>query len=105
MIRCSARLCGFDTAEVRTRDAVEKTAALGARDELRALILGKVVKCHVAGPTDKYGRLLATLWAHGDDEVSVNDRMLERWGCAYDGGTKEVMDWSLVPRDGTSALS
>ena len=104
IIRCSARMLGYDTAEVRTRDVVEKTAATGARDELRNLILGKVVRCSVQGGTDKYGRLLAELWL-GDGEVSVNQKVLDRWGVAYDGGTKKKdMDWSLVPRAGTEAL-
>ena len=101
VIRCSARLVGVDTAEVRTRCAVEKVAGIGARDELRELMLDKMVRVETVSRVDKYGRLLVKLWLDDEDpatDVSVNDRMVARWGVPYGGGRKLEQDWSTVPR-------
>jgi len=106
IIRSSARLVGVDTPEVRTRNAVEKAAGLAARDELRELILGKLVRVRVPeGATDKYGRLLVRLWEDTgdylfDDDTSINTRIMNRWGVPYCGGKKAEVDWSVVPRGG-----
>lgn len=105
LVRCSARLIGVDTPEVRTRDAVEKRAGIGARDELRALILDKLVHVQTASTSDKYGRLLVTLWAEHETpsvDASINTRITRRWGVEYHGGRKLDTDWSTVPRENTS---
>lgn len=108
IIRCSTRLLGVDTAEIRTKNDAEKTAALGARDELRTLILGKLVHVETEAAADKYGRLLATIWLQAEDPEStpsINQRLVDRWGLAYDGGRKKLdVDWSSVPRNGTAPL-
>lgn len=107
IIRSSARLMGVDTPEVRTKCSVEKTAGLAARDDLRKLILDKVVRVRVDDKnTDKYGRLLVWIWREEgalDQEFSVNKYMMMRWGVEYNGGTKQEMDWSIVPRPGAVA--
>ena len=106
VIRCSTRLLGVDTAEIRTRDAQEKTAALGARDELRSLILGKMLRVRANATMDKYGRLLAEVWLLGarDDEPSINQKIMDRWGVPYSGGHKEHVEWCDFPRNGTVPL-
>ena len=106
VIRCSTRLLGVDTAEIRTRDQVEKKAALGARDELRHLILGKMLRVRTTDTMDKYGRLLADVWLLDakEDEPSINSQIVARWGVPYTGGHKERVSWSEVPRAGTSPL-
>ncbi len=95
-----------DTAEIRTRDPVEKAAALGARDELRSLVLGKMLRVRTTDTMDKYGRLLADVWLldSGDDEPSVNQKLIDRWGVPYAGGHKERTTWSDFPRSGTQPL-
>ena len=57
------RLKGYDAPEMRSGDPAEKAAAAGARDALRALLLGKVVVCVAEARPDKYGRTLADLHA------------------------------------------
>ena len=107
VIRCSTRLLGVDTAEIRTRDPVEKAAALGARDELRLLILNKTLRVRTTDTMDKYGRLLADVWLadDADDAPSINQKIVARWGVPYDGGHKDdAPAWDLVPRQGTAPL-
>ena len=82
----NCRLAGVDTPELRTRNQLEKKHGYIARDELRKLILGKVIllKC---GEFDKYGRLLAHIEMSDGTDVS---KWLVQEGLAfeYDGGTK-----------------
>jgi len=92
--RVCIRMHGYDTAEMRTRDAVEKKVAMRARDALRAIVLDKIVSLTVNGH-DKYGRLIARLDVDG---VDVNQYMTDVWGVPYDGGTKLVTDWSKFPK-------
>ena len=92
--RVCIRMKGYDTAEVRTHDSVEKVAACGARDDLASKVLNKTVNVVVDG-SDKYGRLIATLYL---DEEDVNAYMLTKWGVPYFGATKPSVDWGEVPR-------
>lgn len=82
----NCRLAGVDTPELRTRNQLEKKHGYIARDELRKLILDKVIllKC---GEFDKYGRLLAHIEMSDGTDVS---KWLIQEGLAfeYDGGTK-----------------
>ena len=59
--RFRCRLHGIDTAELRSKNAEEKTHAQVARDWLTHLILDKliVVQC---GEFDKYGRMLVSVY-------------------------------------------
>ena len=104
VVRSSARLMGVDTPEVRTRCSVEKQAGLAARDDLRNMILDKLVRVRIDDKdVDKYGRMLVWLWPNEgheecDREKSINSHMERRWGVPYCGGTKESVDWSVVPR-------
>mmetsp|Transcript_17960 Transcript_17960/g.31757 ORF Transcript_17960/g.31757 Transcript_17960/m.31757 type:complete len:154 (-) Transcript_17960:895-1356(-) len=88
-VNCTAfkcRLVGINTPEIRTRDKKEKVAGYAARDALREVLEGRVVKVR-CGPFDKYGRLLATIEAPGVGDVA---EMLVTQGHAmrYDGGRR-----------------
>lgn len=75
------RLKGYDAPEMRSGDPAEKAAAAGARDALRALLLGKVVACVAEARPDKYGRTLADLFAapvvRGKIYVKIGRRSFE----------------------------
>ena len=85
------RLAGIDTPESRTTDLIEKAAGVDAKDWLTRHLdgaTGIVIRTQLADSTEKYGRILGTLFVNGDP-VSINDRMVGlgyAWG--YDGGTK-----------------
>lgn len=94
----NVRLDGYDTPEMRpsrskpNRDA-EIAAAKEAKKYLMSLIMESpnqiiYIKCK---DFDKYGRLLASIYIHPDDNVSVNEIMVQKGhGYNYDGGTKRV---------------
>lgn len=92
--KCSCRLAGVDTPEIRTKVAGEKEAAYAARDRVRELILDKWVTLQSIEKPDKYGRLLVQIWT--DDDVNVNDLLVEEGhAISYDGGTKiSWADWT-----------
>lgn len=67
------RLAHIDAPEVRTRDLVEKSAGLAARDRLRELApVGSLAILHDFG-TEKYGRILAQVNVNG---VNVSEVLL-----------------------------
>ena len=92
--KCSCRLAGVDTPEIRTKVAGEKEAAYAARDRVRDLILDKWVTLQSIEKPDKYGRLLVQIWT--DDDVNVNNLLIEEGhAIPYDGGTKvSWADWT-----------
>lgn len=92
--RVCVRMHGYDTAEMRTHDAAEKAAAIGARNALQDLVMDKVVQLSIQGQ-DKYGRLIAILTVDG---TNVNDVIQSSWGVPYEGGTKTHPDWSQFPK-------
>lgn len=106
--KSKCRLLGIDSPEIRTRDPVEKTAALAAREWLRHQILNQRVWLQCKG-YDKYGRLLADVyphnWVQGGGKMlfacpSYNERLLqEGYAVAYDGGTKKPFVAAVGPLD------
>jgi endonuclease YncB( thermonuclease family) len=94
----NVRLDGYDTPEMRpsrskpNRDA-EIAAAKAAKKYLISLVMESpnqivYIKCN---DFDKYGRLLASIYIHPEDNVSVNEMMVQNGhGYNYDGGTKRV---------------
>jgi micrococcal nuclease len=79
------RLTGIDTPEMKSKNPVEKAAAVRARDYLRGEILDKIVVVE-CGEFDKYGRLLGNIYIN---DVCLNTRMIELGHAkVYDGGTK-----------------
>lgn len=91
--RYSCRIFGIDTAEMRTKDKIEKEHAIASRDFLRSRIGDQVVLVNIVG-TDKYGRVLAVLECNGEN---INQLMMRDGGAVeYNGGTKPETDWKIV---------
>ena len=90
------RVAGVDTPEKRTRDLEEKALGIDAtnwvKKHLDSAIAGEedlIIRTELVGGMGKYGRLLGWLYI-GDDEVSLNEKMIEEgYAWAYDGGTKQ----------------
>jgi micrococcal nuclease len=79
------RMAGYNSAELRTKDAHERATAERARDRLRALVCGEdgtlvTLRC---GKADKYGRVLVEVECAAGN---VREIMLaEGHGKPYDG--------------------
>ena len=85
--RFSIRLIGIDAPELRTKNETEKKIAIQGRDELRKIILYKVVTLKTY-ECDKYGRLLCEVYYNG---IHLNKWLLdEHYAVCYDGGRKET---------------
>jgi len=102
----SLRLDGYDSPEMRTKNKGEKEIAIIARDKLKELLTGALLRVDVK-KYDKYGRPLADVYiqsyddGHAPLEISVNQWMLQhRLGIAYDGGTKLKVNWPLFYHEG-----
>lgn len=79
----SCRFLGYNSAEMRTDDSIEKTKGIAARDYLSSLILNQIVKLEL-GTFDKYGRILVQVYLQNG--LHVNDEMLQSGhGKPYDG--------------------
>lgn len=83
----SCRFLGFNSAEIRTKDAQEKQKAIAAREYLRGLILDKIVILKIS-KNDKYGRPLVDVFINN---IHINSEMVRNGhGKPYDGtGPKE----------------
>ncbi len=83
------RALGYDSAEIRSIDPINKKNAYDARDFLRSLILDKVFPVEF-GKFDKYGRPLIELYV---DDKKLSEIMISTGhGVAYFGGTKTIID-------------
>lgn len=78
-IKC--RLANIDCPEMRPKKgsdrqkAIEKEKAIKARDELRRLVEGQLIKVK-CGKFGKYGRVLVTL--HTSKGICINDHLVEK---------------------------
>ena len=83
----SCRMLGYNSAELRSKDVLEKEQAKLSRDYLSTLIFNKIVRleCH---DNDKYGRILVNVYLQ--DGTHINQEMLKSgYGKPYHGtGTK-----------------
>jgi endonuclease YncB( thermonuclease family) len=114
----SVRLCGIDTCEMKSKDTVNKTNAMLARNrlyelvtnskletkktnytrnEIRKLLNSNVYLCYIKIKSlDKYGRFLANMYSDDKSVESFSDTMLkEKLAYSYDGGTKQVGEINL----------
>lgn len=86
------RLAGIDTPESRTSDEHEKKYGIEAKEWLKHKLVGAQnirIRTELPDSTEKYGRILGTLWVNTDD-VSVNDQLIQKgFAWKYDGGTKQ----------------
>ena len=89
LVRWRCRMVGYDSPEMRTKNANEKEAAVSAREFLKTL-LPKGVFLGPCKGLDKYGRLLLDL---KHKSIPIKDIMiLNTHGYAYEGRTKQP--WS-----------
>ena len=83
--RFSIRLRGIDSPEIKSRNELEKSAAVIARDALHAKIFDKIVTFKNVG-TEKYGRMLADVYL---EDENINQWVLDnKYAVAYNGGKK-----------------
>lgn len=101
--KINCRLMGLDTAELKSKNPVEKQAAKCARDHLIGLIDGERLFVKLEPKSDKYGRWLGT-FTRVSDGLDVNQAMLDTWALPYDGGTKQhEFDWAdMLTKNGVS---
>jgi len=79
----SCRFIGYNSAEIRTKDPIEKSKAIAAKEYLSNLILNRIVKLEL-GSFDKYGRILVQVYLPSG--LHVNSEMLRSGhGKPYDG--------------------
>jgi micrococcal nuclease len=84
-IKCSCRLYGIDTPEIRTTNKKEKELGYIAKDFLSSLLLEKVVMVHFL-KDDKYGRPLVNIFLNGS---SIQEIMITNgFAKPYFGGKK-----------------
>ena len=95
LTKFNVRMLGYDCAEMRSHDQVEKDCAHEAQKDLKGMILGKKVTVVKNEGFDKYGRLLLEL---NFENQNVNTYMRTTWGVEYDGGHKNNVDWSAFPK-------
>lgn len=85
--RFSIRLRGVDSPELRSKNVIEKQAAIICQTSLEKLILNKTIKIKNIS-TEKYGRLLCDLYLDGK---SINGWLIDnRFAVPYDGNKKYV---------------
>lgn len=85
--RFTIRLYGYDSPEIRSKNAKEKEAGYKAKNALSERIEGKMVNVLIHPIKEKFGRILATI---SDSKGEVNKWMIENgYGIPYFGGSKE----------------
>jgi micrococcal nuclease len=98
LFQSRVRLAGIDTPESRTKDLVEKTLGLEAKEYLKKHLKDAksvVIKTEKMNSSEKFGRILGWVYINGDT-VSLNDMMINdgyAWG--YMGDTK-VKDFKIL---------
>lgn len=93
--RIRIRLHGIDTAELRSNNVDEVAHAKRAKAFLENTILDHMIYIKCSNDSDKYGRVLATLFHDKNDTKSINDILVEKkYAYKYDGGKKlNFEDW------------
>lgn len=85
--RFSVRLSGIDSAEMKSKNEIERLHAIRSRDALSSIAFGKMVVLKNVS-IEKYGRLLADVYYNN---IWLNDWMLKNnYAVPYDGGTKQI---------------
>jgi micrococcal nuclease len=87
-IKEKVRLSGIDTPEIRTKNLMEKRAALKARDFVRKMILEKTVTISTR-KEGKFGRYIADIFL--DTGTHLNTLLVKRgYAREYDGGKRRA---------------
>ena len=81
------RLLGIDTPETHTLDLKEKALGVKAKAMVEGLIKTATLIRVQTTKSDKYGRMLVTLFV---DSVNINEALVAAgYAWRYDGGTKD----------------
>jgi endonuclease YncB( thermonuclease family) len=86
----TVRMMGYDSPEMRTKDATEKKFGLRSKNILSTLVLNKVVKLECL-EFDKYGRILGRIYLKDKEakDFDINNFMItSHLGYGYEGETK-----------------
>jgi len=87
IFRFSIRLRGIDSPEIKSKNAHTKAKAQEARDVVKEMVFGKIVRLENVS-LEKYGRLLADVYI---DDIHLNQWLLDNnYAVEYDGGTKHI---------------
>lgn len=101
------RLNGIDTPESRTTDVHEKKYGLESKNWLKHKLENAqhiLIKTELPDSTEKYGRILGTLFIN-DETESINDQLIKGgYAWAYDGGTK-AKDFATLDEKRSQNLS
>jgi len=85
-IKCSCRIYGIDTPEIKTSNTKERELGYKAKDFLSSMILEKVLMVHFL-KDDKYGRPLVNIFLNNNQ--SISDAMISGgYAKPYFGGKK-----------------
>ena len=92
--RFVCRLMGIDSAEIRSKNSVEKIHAKAGRDYLKEKILNNIIDIECF-EFDKYGRLLIDIYYNGEN---MNDAIITKgYAYKYTGGKKKKFEeWYTV---------
>jgi endonuclease YncB( thermonuclease family) len=90
----SCRVAGVDCAEIRTKNKEEKALGFQATEFVKGLVLGKIVWAEFEH-SDKYGRLLATIYINRGGERLDKILISKGYGYEYHGEKKKKFEeWS-----------
>ena len=84
------RMLGYDSCEIHTKNEEEKLHGLASTLLLQNKILNKIVNLSF-GPSDKYGRLLATVHLDGEN---INQYMINNSSSVAYGGKHKDKDFN-----------
>jgi endonuclease YncB( thermonuclease family) len=102
LLSWKARIAHIDTPELKTKNPIEKTLALAAKQRLMSLIDQKVC-CVKFGKFESFGRVLVDII--NSDGINVKDCLItECLGYAYEGVTKNK-DWDTLTANREAYLS
>lgn len=87
------RMVGIDTPESRTRDKVEKLFGKASKKHLKNLLESAESISLISHDKGKFGRILGTLYAHGENKVDINTQMItDCHAVPYTGENKDLVE-------------
>mgnify|MGYP001204782846 FL=1 len=88
------RMMGIDTPESRTRDLTEKKFGKASKAHLKEMLASSEKLTLVSHDKGKFGRILGEIFSYnGDDEFSVNQRMIDdHHAVPYTGENKDLVE-------------
>lgn len=96
----TVRLCNIDSPETRTRDHLEKSYGLRAKERLKEYIESSeslIIATLKPDAKEKYGRVLGELYGEGQNLTASEMLLAENLVWYYDGGGKVKDLTKLAP--------